>query len=326
MFDDHQKIREDFYEILTEFGICLKIALSSRSFYEDGSFTEADIKNYKNDLHHFINIRKTARHDALETVDYSLYEEQICNLVDRHVVGESFQESQGVYMVTDLGRAEDPKSWGKEKTRNETDIIRSHIKKTIEQDLARDPYAQMVFSEMLKRAIIETEAEMLLSSMDLEEICEAVYSDLDQIEVQELWDRSGKSRYGYVSPEEMAVEMMENELEPHNENVFRCIELEKYTEAKICCMGVLKGIYTYSMESTSEFKDWAVDLPKECFGYLLENWLKKTNNAKDKILMDNFLEEYFPAWYNWAHQIIEKAKKRDQRTISALMKEANLIH
>lgn len=160
---------------------------------------------------------------------------------------------------------------------------------------------------------IEMEAEILLSSMDLEEICEAVYSDLDQIEVQELWDRSGKSRYGYVSTEEMAAEMMENELEPHNENVFRYIDLEKYTEAKICCMGVLKGIHAYSMESTSEFKDWAVDLPKECFGYLLENWLKKTNNAKDKILMDNFLEEYCSAWYNWAHQMIEKAKKRGNR-------------
>lgn len=36
---------------------------------------------------------------------------------------------------------------------------------------------------------------------------------------------------------ELEAEMMENELEPHNENVFRCIELEKYTEAKICCMG-----------------------------------------------------------------------------------------
>ncbi|MCP4116200.1 MAG: type I restriction endonuclease subunit R [Desulfobacteraceae bacterium] len=158
LFDNHQKIREDFYEALTEFGICLKIALSSRSFFEDSSFTEEDIKKYKNDLRHFTNIRKTARHDALETVDYSLYEKQIYNLVDRHVVGESIQESQGVYLVNDLGRADEPKSWSKEKIRNETDIIRSRVKKTIEQDLAQDPYAQVVFSEMLKRAILETEA------------------------------------------------------------------------------------------------------------------------------------------------------------------------
>ena len=79
---------------------------------------------------------------------------------------------------------------------------------------------------------IEMEADILLSAMDLEEICEAVYFDLDQIEVQELWDRSGKSRYGYVSPEEMAFEMMENELAPYNEDVLRYIELEKYTKPR----------------------------------------------------------------------------------------------
>jgi hypothetical protein len=155
---------------------------------------------------------------------------------------------------------------------------------------------------------IEMEVEILLSALDLEEICEEVYSNLDQIDVRELWDRSGKNRYGYVSPEEMAVEMLENKLEPYNENVFRYIELKKYTEAEIYCMGILKGIYDYSTVSTSEFKDWAVGMPEECFGFLLETWLKKMKTSKDTALMDTFLEESCPNWYRWAHQIIEKAK------------------
>ncbi len=36
-------------------------------------------------------------------------------------------------------------------------------------------------------------------------------------------------------------------------------------EAKLSCMGVPKGIYKYVHESKSEFKDWAVDVPGECF-------------------------------------------------------------
>jgi hypothetical protein len=199
-------------------------------------------------------------------------------------------------------------------TRNENWVVIGMKNKIIDKISAEDALIilkRLVAKESSFEKQIEMEAEILLSAIDLEEICEAVYSDLDQIEVQELWDRSGKSRYGYVSPEEMAVEMMENELAPYNENVFRYIDLEKYTEAKTYCMGLLKGIYTYSTESNSEFKDWAVDMPEECFGFLLENWLKKTDNAKDKILMDNFLEEYCPAWYHWGHQIIEKAKKGD---------------
>jgi len=142
---------------LTEFGLCLKIALSSRSFYEDGSFSEEDIKKYKKDLRFFTNLRKISRQDAQETVDYSVYEEQIRKLVDKHVVGESIKESDERYLINELGQIEDPKKWSKEKTKNETDIIRTRVKKTIEQDLADDPYAQKVLSDLLKAAIKDAE-------------------------------------------------------------------------------------------------------------------------------------------------------------------------
>ena len=61
--------------------MCLKIALGSRAFYEDGSFSEQDIARYKEDLLFFTNLRKIAKQDAQETVDYSAYEKQIRRLV-----------------------------------------------------------------------------------------------------------------------------------------------------------------------------------------------------------------------------------------------------
>jgi len=157
-FDSRQKIREDFYEALTAFGGCLQVSLSSRSFFEDKSFSEELIKTYKEDLRFFSNLRKIARQDALETIDYSVYEEQIRRLVDKQVIGLEVREPEGVYLVNELGRAQDPETWSEEKTRNETDIIRTRLKKTIEQDLADDPYAQKIFSQLLKMAIAEAEA------------------------------------------------------------------------------------------------------------------------------------------------------------------------
>jgi type I restriction enzyme, R subunit len=156
-YDTRQKIREDFYEALTEFGMCLKTALSSCSFFEDTSVTEFKIKQYKDDLRFFTNLRKIAKQDAQETVDFSAYEDQIRKLVDRHVVGEEVKEADGVYLINELGVASDPAKWSEEKTRNETDIIRSRIKKTIEQELADDPFAQVYFSQLLKQAIAEAE-------------------------------------------------------------------------------------------------------------------------------------------------------------------------
>lgn len=157
-YDERQKLRDDFSEALTEFGLCLQTALSSRSFFEDKSFSEATIAQYKRDLKFFADLRQTARRDAMETVDYSAYEEQIRRLVDKQVIGEEVREPQGVYLVHQLGRPEDASQWSDDKTRNETDMIRTRLRKTIEQELADDPYAQKVFGELLRKAIEEAEA------------------------------------------------------------------------------------------------------------------------------------------------------------------------
>ena len=156
-YDLRQKVREDFYDALTQFGLCLQTALSSRSFYDDNSFSEDKVRQYKEDLRFFSELRGVARRDALETVDYSVYEEQIRRMVDKQVIGREVREPEGVYLVHKLGE-DAPEEWPEEKTRNETDLIRTRLKKTIEQDLAEDPYAQKVFAELLKQAIAEAEA------------------------------------------------------------------------------------------------------------------------------------------------------------------------
>ena len=156
--DQNQKLREDFYEALTEFGMCLKLALSSRSFFEDQAFDEATIQTYKRDLKFFTEIRVQAKRDAQEVVDFSEYETQLRRLVDKQVIGQEIVDPEGVILVGDLGQADDPNSWSEEKTRNEADLIKTRVRKTIEQDLIDDPYAQRVFSEMLRDAIREAEA------------------------------------------------------------------------------------------------------------------------------------------------------------------------
>ncbi|PCH74713.1 MAG: DEAD/DEAH box helicase [Rhodobacteraceae bacterium] len=155
--DANQKIREDFYDALTNFGMCLKLALSSRSFFEDGAFSEATIRQYKRDLKFFTEFRIQAKLDAQETVDFSAYETQIRNLVDKQVIGQEVVDPDGVILVGDMGD-DDPEDWTDEKTRTEADVIKTRVRKSIEQDLIDDPYAQKVFSEMLKAAIKDAEA------------------------------------------------------------------------------------------------------------------------------------------------------------------------
>jgi type I restriction enzyme R subunit len=156
--DHHQKVREDFYAVLTEFGMCLKLALSSRAFFEDGSFSEATIARYKQDLRFFTELRVQAKQDAMETVDFSAYEQQIRKLVDKQVIGVEIRASAGVLNVTGLAERDQIHLWSDDKTRAETDVIKTRLTKTIEQSLADDPYSQAVFSDLLRRAIAEAAA------------------------------------------------------------------------------------------------------------------------------------------------------------------------
>lgn len=156
--DANQKVREDFYEALTAFGMCLKLALSSRAFFEDGAFSEVLIRTYKRDLKFFTEVRIQAKRDAQEVVDFSEYEAQIRRLVDKQVIGQEIVDPEGVIMVGDIGQTDDPEVWTDDKTRTEADLIKTRIRKTIEQDLIDDPYAQRVFSELLKEAIREADA------------------------------------------------------------------------------------------------------------------------------------------------------------------------
>jgi len=158
LVDTHLKVRDEFYDRLTEFASCMKVALQSASFFEDKNFTEEDRQNYKETVKQFSSLRQLAKQDAGESVNYDIYAEQVKKLMDKHVVGVEIREPDGVYEVGKMGKMAKPEDWSEEKTRNETDIIKTRLAKKIEQELRDDPYAQEVFSKLLKKAIEEAEA------------------------------------------------------------------------------------------------------------------------------------------------------------------------
>ncbi len=157
LVDIHLKIRDDFYEALTAFSSCLKVALQSMTFFEDKSFSDLDRKHYKETEKQLSHLRQVIQRDTGKAVDYSQYEAEIQKLRNKHVVGVQVREPAGVYEVSKMGQKEEPEKWAPEKTRNETDIITTRVAKMIEQDLRDDPYAQEAFSKLLRQAIQEAE-------------------------------------------------------------------------------------------------------------------------------------------------------------------------
>ncbi|TDQ35356.1 type I restriction endonuclease subunit R [Thiopseudomonas denitrificans] len=157
LVDVHLKIREDFYEALTAFSSCLKVALQSATFFEDTAFSEQDRRHYKETVKQLSSLRQLVQRDAGEKIDYDEYASQVKKLLDKHVVGVDVKDSSGVYEVGKMGQQQKPEDWSEDKTRNETDIIKTRIARTIEQELRDDPYAQEAFSKLLRQAIAEAE-------------------------------------------------------------------------------------------------------------------------------------------------------------------------
>lgn len=149
-------------------------------------------------------------------------------------------------------------------------------------------------AELCRR--IESEAERLLRNVDPQDVANDVIFDLESIDVEELWARSGETRHGYSSPDEMAVEMVEEALKPYEDKIQEYSNIGMAEGAKRYCMGVLKGIYEFEHQSKTEFKDWATDIPGECFGGILEEWQRSCAREPDVKEMNAFISKECPKW------------------------------
>ena len=98
-----------------------------------------------------------------------------------------------------------------------------------------------------------------LSEVDPEDIALELYDELDSLEVEEIWDRAGESRHGYVSPDEAADQMIDEIIDPYLEELKKYQALGMNTGANRLCMGLLLGLYRFEDKSTSRFKEWAPD-------------------------------------------------------------------
>lgn len=146
------------------------------------------------------------------------------------------------------------------------------------------------------RKQIEEETEKHLADIDCDEVYEEVRSELDSLNEDDLFDRSGPSQHGYHDPSEMAMLMIEEALKPFQDQMERYFQLQKQNEAKEYCKGILKALFTYNEEADSQFADYATDCPGELFGLILEDWNKKNTIKKYKEEMMDFIVKECKKW------------------------------
>jgi hypothetical protein len=150
------------------------------------------------------------------------------------------------------------------------------------------------------------EAMNVLIEINSHDTAEEVFDVLNSIDVQDCWDRSGRSRHGYTSPDEAAVEIVEEALQPFFDQAERYHELGMPDQEAIYCMGVIFGIYRYDRETISEFRQWCEDIPGECAGFLLDRWRARNREKGGLSAMYEFIHKHCPEWAKW----LENKKRR----------------
>jgi hypothetical protein len=147
---------------------------------------------------------------------------------------------------------------------------------------------------------IEAVARELLDHVEMEDVAADVQMELECLDVEDVWDKSGATRYGYVDPGDAAWQMFEDILKPFEEAVEKYKRISMPRQAKMCWQGILKGIYDFEKESSTEYKQWATDAPGEYFGQVLDGWKKLFKGRPPLVEMEDFLGTHCPDWTEWA--------------------------
>ena len=164
------------------------------------------------------------------------------------------------------------------------DIISDHSEEILDR-LSKE-------GEDFKKRIEKIAMEFMID-VDEEYVANELFEGLDSIPVGNVWDNSGSTRDGYMDTNDIACEMFEEELDLYLEEARRYHGLSMFLDSDRYYMGILKGLYKFEKESDSEFKDWAVDAPKDNFNTTKEEWMKK---CKDPEKVEEYVKKNFPDW------------------------------
>jgi hypothetical protein len=149
----------------------------------------------------------------------------------------------------------------------------------------------------------------LLADVSVDEVANGVQAELESLAVEEVWDRSGRRRDGYVDPGDAAWRMFEDALEPFRVEMAKHQQLSMPKQAEAVCLGILKGIHDFQWSSRTEFKDWAVDAPADFFWVYLEEWKKSFQQRSSTSRMNQFLTEHCVQWAERASRTIGSRRK-----------------
>lgn len=146
LLEDEER-REQFYNVLSNFGRNLSIALQSERIYE--ALSSEELQKYKRDFKFFQDLRKSVKIRYSDTIDHKEYEAKMQKLMDSYISAEE------VIRITNPVDILNAKAFEKEierlgSKREKADAIRTRLTKSIHTKWDENPAYYKKFSERIE--------------------------------------------------------------------------------------------------------------------------------------------------------------------------------
>ncbi len=199
-------LREEFYQRLAEFSKIFAMALSTEQFIT--KTPDEKLKQYKNALKRFHNLKASVKLRYAESIDYRDYEPKIKKLLDTHI-----QANQVIQLNEPVNIFDDKMFWqvkeeqgvyGAKTTASRADAIAYAVKRVITEKMEEDPALYEKFSKLIQQAIDAYRAKRISDMEYLKKVTEirnkVVTREHDDIPAKLSKNYDAQAFYGVLKP------------------------------------------------------------------------------------------------------------------------------
>lgn len=156
-------LRKEFYQRLADYTKTLGIALSTERFVM--KISDEKLKQYKDDLKRFQNLKSAVKLRYAEAIDYRDYEPKIKKLLDTHIQANEVIQLNEPVNIFDEKRFNQVKEeqgvYSSKTTAAKADAIAHATKKAITEKMDEDPAFYEKFSKLIQQAIDDFKAKRI---------------------------------------------------------------------------------------------------------------------------------------------------------------------
>jgi hypothetical protein len=143
---------------------------------------------------------------------------------------------------------------------------------------------------------VRAEIAAFLERVDVEEVAGGVLFDLEAIDLEEIWSRSGRHHFGYTDPLEAADKLAQEALRARVERIAWYHQRGNLAACDAQTLGILRGIYDCAHEGEIDWTDHFPDLMLDTFQSVQCEWEKLRRDAKAKQALRTQIERHCPKW------------------------------